>query len=142
MNQAAIFIPFTGMLLLTMAVWFYMYYRRLTFLARSGLDPQQAATNQQLLEILPTRVNLPAENLTNLFELPVLFYAVCLYLYVTGQVDPTYLVLGYGFFVFRLLHSVIHCSYNRVLHRFYAYSLASLALWSMIILAMIDTIRL
>ena len=142
MNQAAIFIPFSGMLLLTMVVWLYMYYLRLSYLARAGVDPQQASTNQQLLAILPTRVNLPSENLSNLFELPVLFYAVCLYLYVTGQVDPTYLVLGYGFFVFRLLHSVIHCTYNRVLHRFYAYSIASVALWAMIILAVLDTIRL
>ncbi|MDR9437813.1 MAG: MAPEG family protein [Thiohalophilus sp.] len=142
MNQAAIFIPFSGMLLLTMVVWLYMYYRRLSYLARAGVDPQQASTSQQLLAILPTRINLPSENLTNLFELPVLFYVVCLYLYVTGQVDPTYLVLGYAFFVFRLLHSVIHCTYNRVLHRFYAYSFASLALWAMIILAVIDTIRL
>ncbi|MDY6980043.1 MAG: MAPEG family protein [Pseudomonadota bacterium] len=142
MNQAAIFIPFSGMLLLTMVVWFYMYYLRLSYLARAGVDPQQASTSQQLLAILPPRINLPSENLTNLFELPVLFYVVCLYLYVTGQVDPTYLVLGYGFFVFRLLHSVIHCTYNRVLHRFYTYSIASLALWAMVILAVIDTIRL
>lgn len=138
MNQADIFIPFMGMLLLTMLVWFYMYYRRLVFLTREKVDPQQAATAQQLLNIVPTRVNLPSENLINLFELPVLFYALCLYLYVTAQVDVTYLVLAYVFFVFRVLHSVVHCTYNRVMHRFYAYSIASFALWIMILMAVFN----
>lgn len=137
MNQAGIFIPFMGMLLLTMVVWFYMYYRRLVFLTREKVDPQQAATTQQMLNIVPTRVNLPSENLINLFELPVLFYALCLYLYVTAQVDAVYLVLAYVFFVFRVLHSVIHCTYNRVMHRFYAYSVSTLALWGMIVLALL-----
>lgn len=135
MNQASIFIPFIGMMLLTMAVWLYMYTLRLTFLRREKIDPQLASTTRQMLDIVPTRVNLPSENLLNLFELPVLFYALCIYLYVTGQVDATYLVLAYGFFVFRVLHSVIHCTYNRVLHRFYAYSISSLALWVMIVMA-------
>ncbi|MFO8023740.1 MAPEG family protein [Thiohalophilus sp.] len=67
------------------------------------------------------------------------FVSVCM---SPDRLIRPYLVLGYAFFVFRLLHSVIHCTYNRVLHRFYSYSVASLALWAMIILAMIDTIRL
>jgi len=141
MNQASIFIPFIGMMLLTMAVWLYMYTLRLTFLRREKIDPQLASTTRQMLDIVPTRVNLPSENLINLFELPVLFYALCIYLYVTGQVDATYLVLAYGFFVFRVLHSVIHCTYNRVLHRFYAYSISSLALWVMIVMAFFTLIQ-
>ena len=95
MNQASIFIPFIGMMLLTMAVWLYMYTLRLTFLRREKIDPQLASTTRQMLDIVPTRVNLPSENLINLFELPVLFYALCIYLYVTGQVDATYLCLLY-----------------------------------------------
>jgi len=138
MNQASIFLPFFGMLLLTLSVWLYMYYLRLSFLTRSYIDPQRAATNQQMLNIVPTRVNLPSENFNNLFELPVLFYAVCLYLYVNGQVDATYLVLAYVFFVFRIIHSVIHCTYNRVMHRFYAYTLSSFSLWAMILIAGFD----
>lgn len=142
MDQAGIFIPFLGMMLLTAAVWFYMYYLRLAFIAREKIDPQQAATTQQMLEIVPTRVNLPSENLINLFELPVLFYALCIYLYITGQVTPTYLVLAYSFFAFRVLHSVIHCTYNRVTHRFYTYAISALLLWAMILMASVDLIAL
>lgn len=142
MNQASIFLPFFGMMLLTLSVWLYMYFLRLRFIATSHLDPQQADTTRNMLDIVPTGVNLPSENFSNLFELPVLFYAVCVYLYVSGQVNETYLVLGYAFFVFRLIHSVIHCTYNRVVHRFYAYMIASLALWAMIMMAFINLIVL
>ncbi|MGD8576863.1 MAG: MAPEG family protein [Thiohalophilus sp.] len=142
MDQAGIFIPLLGMMLLTAAVWFYMYYLRLAFIVREKIDPQQAATTQQMLEIVPTRVNLPSENLINLFELPVLFYALCIYLYITGQVTPTYLVLAYCFFAFRVLHSVIHCTYNRVTHRFYTYAVSALVLWAMILMASVDLIAL
>lgn len=142
MDQASIFIPFVGMMLLTAAVWFYMYYLRLRFLVSEKIDPQQAATTQQMLEIVPYRVNLPSENLINLFELPVLFYALCIYLYITGQVSPAYLVLAYCFFAFRVMHSVIHCTYNRVTHRFYTYALSAFVLWAMVLMASVDLIAL
>lgn len=142
MDQAGIFIPFFGMLLLTAAVWFYMYYLRMQFLVQEKVDPEQVATTQQMLAIVPYRVNLPSENLINLFELPVLFYALCIYLYITGQVSPTYLVLAYCFFAFRVLHSVIHCTYNRVKHRFYTYAISAMALWVMVIMASVDLIEL
>lgn len=140
MNQASIFTPFLGMMLLTLAVWLYMYYLRLSFLTREKIDPQRASTTREMLDIVPNRVNLPSENLINLFELPVLFYALCIYLYVTGQVTETYLVLAYVFFVFRAIHSAIHCTYNRVMHRFYAYSISSITLWIMIIMAIFNII--
>lgn len=141
MDQASIFIPFLGMMLLSLAVWLYMYYLRLQFFKREQIAPQQVATTRQMTELAPGRVNLPSENFINLFELPVLFYALCIYLYITGQVTVTYLVLAYGFLVFRVVHSIIHCSYNRVMHRFYAYSISSLALWTMLVLATIELIQ-
>jgi hypothetical protein len=36
--------------------------------------------------------------------------------------------LAWGFVVLRILHSVIHCSYNNVNHRFVAYALSCLFL--------------
>jgi hypothetical protein len=70
----------------------------------------------------------------------VLFYATCLYLYVTQQVDNLYLVLASCFLVFRIIHSVIHCSYNQVMHRFYAYLLASLMLGVIVMRAFVGSV--
>ena len=142
MSQETIFIPFFGIIVLTMIVWMYMYYLRLSFIAREQIDPQSLATVKQGEKIFPPDISKPSENLINLFEMPVLFYAVCLYLYATGSVDGLYLVMAFGFLAFRLLHSIIHCTYNKVTHRFYMYVISSLMLWIMILRAIISAIQL
>ena len=133
MKQEIIFIPFFSMMLLTIVVWIYMFVLRISFFKRQNVDPQSISTTHQLLDIIPDKINTPSDNLNNLFELPVLFYAVCIYLYVTSHVDTINLGLAYGFLIFRIGHSVIHCTYNTVMHRFYFYMLSSLFLWALII---------
>jgi hypothetical protein len=75
----------------------------------------------------------PSDNLKNLFELPVIFYAAVLYLYVTRQVDALHLGAAWIFFAFRVLHSVVHCTFNHIKLRFFLYLVSSLALWLMVI---------
>ena len=140
MNQAAIFIPFFAMMLLTIIVWFYMYVLRLSYFKREKIDPQSIGTMREMYDRVPARIHLPSENLVNLFELPILFYGVCVYLYVTQQVDMAYLFLAYGFVFLRAGHSLIHCTYNRVMQRFLFYSFSSLLLWVMIIRAGISAL--
>ena len=134
MNQQVIFGPFFGLMILTIVVWAYMYYQRLSFIMRNKIDPQALATSEEVAGLIPPNINIPSENLINLFELPVLFYATCLYLYVTQQVDTGSLLLAYAYLVLRIGHSVIHCTYNKVLHRFYFYVLSSIVLWTLIII--------
>lgn len=138
MNQGAIFIPFLGVVVLTIVVWLYMYYLRLSYIISAQVDPQDLATNREAMDIIPAHLNTPSENLINLFELPVLFYVMCLFLFVTGQVDYLYLGLAYSFLAFRVIHSVIHCTWNRVMPRFYAYMLSSIVLWILVIRAAIE----
>lgn len=140
MTPESIFTPFIGMMVLTIVVWCYMYYLRLTYLVRNKIDPQKLSSTEQYKAILPEEINRPSENLINLFELPVLFYAVCLYLYVTVQVDALYVSLAWLFLLSRMAHSVIHCTYNKVIQRFYAYLLSSLVLWLMIVRILFDLI--
>ena len=77
----------------------------------------------------------PSDNLKNLFELPVLFYALALYLFATAQVDAVYVFAGWMFVGFRTLHSAIHCTFNIVMLRFWLYVISSAALWFMVIRA-------
>ena len=115
MDQAVIFQPFVATMLLTLAVWIYMYGRRLGFIFAS-------------------------DNLKNLFELPTLFYALVLYLYVTHQVDKAYVVAAWGFFAFRVLHSVVHCTFNFIPLRFWLYVVSAAALWLMVLRAALAAI--
>lgn len=132
MDQADIFAPFVGTMLLTLAVWLYMYARRISFVLSRKLSPQQM-TRLELERMSPPQVANPSDNLKNLFELPVVFYAVVLYLYVTAQVDTSYLTAAWIFLAFRTLHSAVHCSFNFVPLRFWLYIISALALWYMVL---------
>ena len=75
-----------------------------------------------------------ADNLRNLFETPVLFYALCLTWLATQSATRAMLAAAWADVALRALHSAIHCTYNRVNHRFAAFaaSFALLAwLWGM-----------
>lgn len=135
MSQTAIFGPFFAVMLLTLAVWVYMYIRRIHFLQSNEIQPDQISTPEAFARISPPRVATPSDNLKNLFELPVLFYGVCLYLFATSQVDSTYVGAGWAFASFRALHSAVHCTFNHIMTRFSVYLIASLALWTMVVRA-------
>jgi hypothetical protein len=136
MDQAVIFQPFVATMLLTVVVWVYMYGRRLAFIFSSGLDPKRM-TPLELARNSPPQVSNPSDNLKNLFELPTVFYAVILYLYVLHQVDVAYVVAAWGFFLFRVLHSLVHCTFNFIPLRFALYVISAGALWFMVIRAAI-----
>lgn len=134
MDQTAIFQPFFATMLLTLAVWVYMYCRRLPFIFSSGLDPRRM-TPLELARVSPPAVANPSDNLKNLFELPTVFYAVVLYLFATGHVDGGYVGAAWVFFAFRAMHSVVHCTFNFIPLRFVLYVISAAALWFMVLRA-------
>jgi hypothetical protein len=137
MEQSAIFGPFLGMMLLTASVWVFMFVVRIRFLTANEIDPTDLEVPGHLAEVSPAEVSNPSDNLKNLFELPVLFYALALYLFATEQVDALHVYAAWTFVCFRVLHSGVHCTFNRVMLRFYLYFIASLALWFMLARAVI-----
>ena len=92
MSQNAIFSPFFAMILLTFIVWVYMYVRRIRFITSRKLTPKEMEPIA-FAQISPPSVSNPSDNLKNLFEIPILFYALVLYLFATKQVDTIYLTL-------------------------------------------------
>ena len=125
------------MMLLTAIVWAYMYTRRLTYIKANRIPPQDLTTPEKAAKLLPETVALPANNLRNLLELPVLFYALCLYLYVTKSADSLHVVSAWAFVAFRTAHSIIHCTVNTVVLRFLSYFAAALVLWFMLARALL-----
>ena len=129
MRQDSIFSPFLAMLFLTFLVWVYMYIRRIYFISKNEIDSQKLAMPGTLAQISPPSVSNPSDNLKNLFEIPVLFYGLVLYLFVTKQVDTVYVTAAWIFVIFRSLHSIVHCTFNFVMLRFYLYLFSAIALW-------------
>ena len=135
MDQNAIFAPFLAQMFLTLLVWAYMYARRIPFLLSLKLTQADMARPGELARISPATVSNPSDNLKNMFEIPVLFYALVLFLYATRQVDALYLGAAWVFVAFRSMHSLVHCTFNLVVLRFYLYVTATLAVWFMLIRA-------
>jgi len=135
--KAAIFSPMMAMMFLTFVVWVYMYARRIPFIKTLDL-PSGELTPAALAELSPPSVANPSDNLKNLFEVPVLFYALCLYLYATNQVDTLYVAAAWIFVGFRYLHSAMHCTKNIVIVRFGLYFVASAAFFFMFFRAAIN----
>ena len=129
MRQAAIFSPLFATMFLTLVVWVYMYIRRISFIIGRKISPQEISVPGTLAQISPPNVSNPSDNLKNLFEIPVLFYALVLYLFITKQVDAMYVNAAWVFVIFRALHSVVHCTFNLIILRFYLYLFATLAVW-------------
>ena len=134
MNQAEIFAPLFVMFFLTLVVWLYMYARRLPFVFSGDYKPDRG-TALELDMAAPVSVAQPSDNLKNLFELPVIFYALVLMLFMTQQVDETYLTAAWIFTGFRVLHSVMHCTANIVMVRFGLYLVSAFSLWFMVMRA-------
>jgi len=129
MTQAAIFGPLFATVLLTFVVWVYMYIRRISFITSNKISSKDLAVPGALAQLSPPAVSNPSDNLKNLFEIPVIFYALAFYLFATKQVDTAYVAAAWVFVAFRVLHSAVHCTFNLVILRFYLYLFAALAVW-------------
>ena len=131
MNPSEIFGPVLTMFVLTFAVWFYLYVRRLPFVFSGEFKPDRG-TSLELDMASPAGAVHPSDNLKNLFELPVIFYGLVIALFMTGQVDTTYLTAAWLFAGFRILHSAMHCTLNVIPVRFLLYLISAFALWFMV----------
>ena len=127
--RMAIFLPVMALVGLTAFIWFLMYARRISEIRGARIDPQVLATSDRASTILKNVS--AADNFRSLVETPVLFYAVCISLAVTGEVTPLQLTLAWAYVALRALHSLIHVTYTRVLHRFAAYTLSTICLFVM-----------
>ena len=80
----------------------------------------------------PEYVAKLGRNFSNLLEVPILFYVVGI-LVVTLDVNSSLIInLAWLFVGVRLVHSIIHVTYNHPVHRFFAFltsSLIVLAMW-------------
>lgn len=123
-----ILLPMLAMVTLSLLVWLALFFERLTQMQSLRIHPQQVADAKSMNARIPRMQ--ASDNFRNLFELPVLFYALCLTHALLGSAGGLDLALAWGFVVLRAIHSGIHLSYNRVMHRFAAYLIGALLLWA------------
>jgi hypothetical protein len=70
-------------------------------------------------------------NFADLLEMPVLFYVICLMLYVSQRVDATFLWLAWIYVALRAVHSAVHLTYDNLRHRMALFALSNFAIFAM-----------
>jgi hypothetical protein len=129
MVDARILAPAFAMVALTTVVMFCMFFERTRQMRAERIHFREIPSSSQMAaRFVDTRA---ADNYRNLFEMPVLFYLALLVAALTGLVTPVSLGLAWAYVALRAVHSAIHCGYNRVLHRFYAFLASNLVLWTL-----------
>ena len=127
MSQTTLLYPVFVQVLLTFVVMVLMgRARRLSLMrSRTPVDSPEVAraTHKWSDEAVKA-----ANNFSNQFELPVLFYAGVVVALLSKQSDLTIHVLAWGFAVSRLVHAGIHIGPNVVRFRFLAYLIGGLCL--------------
>jgi hypothetical protein len=125
MPQIWILYPMTALVALTFAVGAVLLWMRVRAVRRGEINPRYFLLNRGKAPDALTRVD---QHFTNLFELPVLFYALVLVLYVTASVTPLQLALAWAFVLTRVLHALIHTTVNRLRARMLAFLAGALLL--------------
>lgn len=113
MNQTTIFWPVLAHVLLIYIVYCVLGRRRYGAIRSGEAKPGQF----KVRSAEPASSVTVAANLTNQFELPVLFYVLCLTLHLTNGVNYLTLSLMWVFVASRYFHAWIHLTSNNLLLR-------------------------
>ena len=125
--NTSILLPVIALVLLTAVVWVRLYVERIRELKQRRIDPQSLATSASAGQTMQ-RVQA-SDNFRNLFEVPVLFYALCAVLASAQHVSSFFVIGAWVYVALRCIHSFIHLTYNRVMHRFAVYVLSTVILF-------------
>ncbi|MBI3678343.1 MAG: MAPEG family protein [Proteobacteria bacterium] len=132
MQQDLIFQPMGALAALTFFVLVLIPIRRFAagFAGKITADDFKYGESANV----PGSVSIPNRAYMNLLEMPVLFYVICLILFVSGRVDALFLNIAWIYVVLRALHTLVHITYNNVRHRLVFFALSNftaIAMWAL-----------
>jgi hypothetical protein len=129
LDYSSILLPPTALAFLTGFVWLRVGSDRLRELRQRRIHPQQVATSKQMSETLQNTQS--ADHFRNLFEVPVLFYALCAFLAITRLTTLLLLACAWGYVVLRAAHAYVHLTHNKVVRRFQTFVASTIVLYVM-----------
>jgi hypothetical protein len=123
-------IPLLAQVALTFIVMLVMYRKRIAEMKSKRIHPQRTKTRSATHGVL-TDSETATNNYSNLFESPVLFYVAILLTLILMVQDSIIVTLAWIYVASRYIHSFIHVTYNRVMHRFSIFIFSSFVLLAM-----------
>ena len=122
-------LPLLAHVLLTLIVLYTMARQRVNEMKRKKIHPQRV-DNRRDSSILFKDSAASLDNYHNQFESPVLFYVAILLTLMLMLQDNIIVVLAWIYVGLRYVHSIIHITYNRVMHRFMVFIFSAVVLFA------------
>lgn len=124
------------MLILSAGILIKMFVGRLNAVKSGEVDIKYFKTYNQGTP--PHKMLQADKNFSNLFEVPTLFYMVCLFTLATFKVDHLMLGLAWLYVFCRYVHSFVHVTSNKIIPRMMSYGMSWLVLLAMAIKLAVD----
>ena len=120
--------PVLALVAWTLVMWIWLYATRLPAMKRAGIDPQEAAHPGTYAHRMPEYARSAAENYNHLHEQPTIFYALMIFVALTGGATSATLNLAWMYVGSRIVHSLVQATVNKVVVRFTVFAFGSLVL--------------
>lgn len=134
MENNPLYLPLLIQVALSVIILFWLAYSRVSRIAKQGMKEIRKTG-------FPVHVNNASDNFKNQFEVPVLFYAVCLFFIVSGGATQLVVIAAWVFVAFRIIHALIQLTKNIIFpYRFLSFLVSALALTFMLILAFVQVL--
>jgi hypothetical protein len=126
MPGTSIFAPMAALIALTFLVLLLIPIKRF----RAGFAGEITGEDFRFGESarVPGHVSIPNRNYMNLLELPMLFYVLCLSLFVTQTVTGLEIAIAWTYVALRAAHSVVHLTLNHIFTRLTIFALSNVVL--------------
>ena len=132
--------PTFALAALAFAMFLVMFVKRLGHIRANPPAPEDLATGEAAMRYFAP-VEMPANNYRNLFEMPVLYFALVPLLLVTSQDSLAQVVLAWVYVALRYLHSFVHVGPKKVPVRAMLFVLSAIVLSAMWIGFAVDIAR-
>ena len=143
MDDPGLIAPVIALVCWTLVMMVWLGFERVSNIRRLRLSPDAGKSARELDALLPVRARQVSANYIHLMEQPTVFYAVCLSLQFLGQgADPANLGLAWGYVGLRILHSLVHTTFNDVRLRFALFLASSAALIALTVRAALGVLGL
>jgi hypothetical protein len=134
-SDARIFIPFLIQVLLTVALFIALAIAKARAEKAGLVDEKRRALHADAWPEGVIKIN---NNIRNQFEVPVLFYAVTIALYLLNAAGVTALILAWAFVLSRIAHAYVHTGINvvRIRRRIFMFgclmvlAMTAMAMWA------------
>ena len=134
MSSNQIFLPVLVQILITISGFLLLGIRKTKALKTNNVDQEKAALDN---DAWPDYVLQVSNNIRNQFQVPVLFYVLCILFYSIDAVSTIVLYLAWAFVISRAIHAYIHMNSNFVPARFTVFTIGFVTMIIMVVFAAI-----